>query len=277
MILIADSGSTKTEWCIAEGNTLLQNIITAGTNPYFQTSENLKDEIRYNLLPAIENRQVDSVFFYGAGCTTHEKKQIIVEAIQSCISAPIQIYSDLMGAARSLLGNKKGIACILGTGSNSCMYDGNQIIQNISPLGYILGDEGSGAVLGKLLVADCLKKQLPAHITKKFFDQYELTAYRILDQVYKQPFPNRYLAAFSYFLRDNLDDPAIYKLIYNSFHSFFIRNVMQYKDYEQYPISFTGSIAFYFQEVLKDVAKSLSIHIDKIEKTPMNGLIKFHS
>lgn len=276
-ILIADSGSTKTEWCLVESGKLVRTILTAGTNPYFQTSEEIAAEVRDRLYPALKDEPIDAIYFYGAGCAFPEKNRIVEEAILRCIPAPTEVYSDLMAAARALCETRPGIACILGTGSNSCLYDGEEITEHISPLGFILGDEGSGAVLGKLLVGDCLKGQLPEYLIRKFMDQFELTPALVLDRVYKQPFPNRYLATLSRFLLENITEESIYQLVHRSFCSFFIRNVAQYTDYETYPVHFTGSVAFHYQEVLRAAAASLHLTVGSIEKAPMDGLIQFHA
>jgi N-acetylglucosamine kinase-like BadF-type ATPase len=276
MILIADSGSTKTAWCVADKGKSIKGILTSGMNPYFQNQDEIEKEIEDKLLPGISGFTIEAVCFYGAGCATPEKKQLVTDAIRRYLSCPVEAYSDLMGAARALCGKRPGIACILGTGSNSCFYNGEDIVQNIPPLGFILGDEGSGAVLGKLLVAGCLKNQLPAPLKEKFLEQYRLSPAVILERVYRQPFPNRFLAGFSGFLLENIREPAIYNLVFDSFRSFFIRNVMQY-DYRAYPISFTGSIAFYYRDVLTAAAGSLSLTVGQITRTPMEGLLSYHS
>ncbi|MDR1201306.1 MAG: ATPase [Tannerellaceae bacterium] len=276
MILIADSGSTKTEWRITDKGQSVKRILTSGMNPYFQNREEIEKEIRQKLLPEISGFTIEAACFYGAGCATTEKSNLIADVIHHCLFCPVEAYSDLMGAARALCGKHPGIACILGTGSNSCFYDGERIVKNIPPLGFILGDEGSGAVLGKELVGDCLKNQLPSHLKERFLEQYRLTPAILLEQVYRQPFPNRYLAGFSPFLLENIKEPAIYNLVFDSFRRFFIRNVMQY-DYREYPISFTGSIAFYYRDVLIAAAGSLSLLIGQITQTPMEGLLSYHS
>ncbi|MDH6306651.1 N-acetylglucosamine kinase-like BadF-type ATPase [Parabacteroides sp. PF5-5] len=276
MILIADSGSTKAEWCIAHKGVLIRQVFTAGINPYFQNRDDIDREIRQNLLPFIKGIPIEAVFFYGAGVLP-EKKQIITDTLSSLLKVPAEAESDLFGAARALFGKESGITCILGTGSNSCLYNGTEIVKNVSPLGFILGDEGSGAVLGKLLVGDCLKKQLPTHLIDKFLQQFQLSPATILEHVYRQPFPNRYLASLSRFLLENISEPDIYKLVYNSFRSFFIRNVMLYEGYAEYPVAFTGSIAFHYRQVLIDAAESLSIQISRIERTPMPGLLRYHA
>ncbi|MDR1918880.1 MAG: ATPase [Tannerellaceae bacterium] len=277
MILIADSGSTKTEWRLADKGVLIQQIRTAGMNPYFQSLQEIRRELEQSLLPAIKNFSFEAAYFYGAGCASPEKKQMVVEILSSLLLVHIEVHSDLTGAARALCGQQPGIACILGTGSNSCLYDGKEIVENISPLGFILGDEGSGAVLGKLLVGDCLKNQLPRHLIDAFMAQYGLTPFDILERVYKQAFPNRFLASLSRFLLDNIHEPSIRELVYQDFRRFFIRNVMQYDGFEAYPIHFTGSIAFYYQQLLREAAASLSLDIQRIEQTPMPGLLAYHA
>ena len=201
MILIADSGSTKTCWCVVSNGELLSQVITDGINPFYQTDLEIIALLDTQLIPKLENIEIDQIYFYGAGCSFPEKKVLVSRALVRFFSnAMIEIQSDLLGAARSLFQHKKGIACILGTGSNSCFYNGVEIVENVSPLGFILGDEGSGAVLGKLFVADCLKNQLPVALKEKFLSKYDLTPAIILDNVYKKPFPNRFLAQFTPFL-----------------------------------------------------------------------------
>lgn len=275
MILLADSGSTKTMWCLVDGNKPAIRIHTKGINPFFQTQQDISLEIEKELLPRLGDKKIDAVYFYGAGCAFPEKNEIVSTAISQYIKAPVEVGSDLLGAARSLCGKKAGIACILGTGSNSCYYDGTQIAENVSPLGFILGDEGSGAALGKSLVGDCLKNQLSSALQEKFFSQFNLSRAEILDRVYKQPFPNRFLAAFSYFISQNIHEPEIYNIVYDGFNSFFIRNVMQY-EYKKYSVHFTGSIAFIFKEILYDVADKLGIKIGDITQDPIKRLINYH-
>lgn len=274
--MIADSGSTKTEWCLLGENNSRDTKITAGMNPYFQTREEIESEMKNSLLPFLGERSIESIFFYGAGCAFHEKNRIVEEAVTSVIPAKMEVNSDLIAAARALCGTEPGIACILGTGSNSCLYDGNGIADQISPLGFILGDEGSGAVLGKLLVSDCMKRQLPEHLRKSFMERFDLTPALLLDRIYKKPFPNRFLASLSIFLAENIAEPSIHKLVYDSFRSFFTRNVALYEESTKYPVNFVGSIAYHYQDVLKEAAYSLGYTIGKIEKAPMEGLIDFH-
>jgi len=278
MILIADSGSTKTSWCVADLGRSLQTIQTSGINPYFQTEDEIRDRLTQELLPQLEIAMNDirAVYFYGAGCA-FEKVAIMQRTIQEETKIPVvEVYTDLLAAARALCGRQPGIACILGTGSNSCFYDGQKIAQNVSPLGYILGDEGGGAVLGKLLVGDLLKSMMPEELKNKFLQQYDLTPAQIIDRVYRQPFPNRFLAGLSPFLAQHLHEPAIHELVFNSFKSFIIRNVMKYDVYS-WPVHFIGSIAWYYKDILMEAATATGVTTGKIVQSPLQGLVEFHS
>ncbi|MDD4970134.1 MAG: ATPase [Paludibacter sp.] len=277
MILIADSGSTKTNWCLTENSVILKHIFTKGISPFYQTEEEIVRELEVSLIPFLKGVKIDQIFFYGTGCSFPDKIAIVSGALGWHFkNVSIEVQSDLLGAARSLFLSTKGIACILGTGSNSCLYDGTEIVENISPLGFILGDEGSGAVLGKILIADCLKNQLPEALKDKLLASYELNAQMILENVYKKPFPNRFLAKLTPFLLENITEPSIYKIVYDSFDAFFLRNVMQYP-LENVQVGFVGSIAHYFGDILKVVASKRGITISQVVQNPMDGLVKYHS
>ena len=276
MILIADSGSTSTNWVLVEHGKSIQSLFTPGINPFYQTPEEIAGEIA-TLTLNVKPSSVKAIYFYGAGCMA-DKIEMVKHAIaQSFTQSQIYVESDLVAAARGLLQHEAGIACILGTGSNSCFYDGKNIVSNVSPLGFILGDEGSGAVLGKKFIADCLKNQLPEELKNKFLTTFGLTANDIINHVYRKPFPNRYLAQFTPFLAENMAEPAIYNLIFDSFTDFFVRNVMQYPNFEEYPVSFVGSIAYYFKDILEVVAFELGITLGEIKQSPLEGLVAFHS
>lgn len=276
MILIADSGSTSTNWVLVEHGKSVQSLFTPGINPFYQTPEEIAGEIA-TLTLNVKPSSVKAIYFYGAGCVA-DKIEMVKHAIaQSFTQSQIYVESDLVAAARGLLQHEAGIACILGTGSNSCFYDGKDIVSNVSPLGFILGDEGSGAVLGKKFIADCLKNQLPEDLKNKFLTTFGLTANDIINHVYRKPFPNRYLAQFTPFLAENMAEPAIYNLIFDSFTDFFVRNVMQYPNFDEYPVSFVGSIAYYFKDILEVVAFELGITLGEIKQSPLEGLVAFHS
>lgn len=277
MNLIADSGSTNTHWCLVQGGKVVNEIVTDGINPFYQTDMEIIALLDDQLIPKLEKIDIDSIYFYGAGCSFPEKKILVSRALVRFFgNSMIEIQSDLLGASRSLFQHEKGIACILGTGSNSCYYNGKEIEQNVSPLGFILGDEGSGAVLGKLFIADCLKNQLPVELKEKFLTCYELTPEMILENIYKKPFPNRFLAQFTPFLLENIEEPSIFNIVYESFDAFLVRNVMQYP-LEDLLVGCVGSVAWYFRDTLEIVASERRIVISDIVQNPMNGLVKYHS
>ena len=279
MILIADSGSTKTDWCVVENGELLQQIFTKGTNPFFQSEEEIGNEIATTLLPRLKSDEPDAVYFYGAGCGFPDKIATMRRAIAQHlkVKGEIEVNTDMLAAARGLCGHTPGIACIMGTGSNSCYYNGQDIVANVSPLGFILGDEGSGACLGKLLVGNLLKNQMTPGLKEKFLKQFDLTPADIIDRVYRQPFPNRFLASLSPFLAQNMDEPCVHNLVLNSFKAFLKRNVMQYDGYQHEKVHFIGSVAFHYKEVLIKAAYETGIQVGNIIKSPMEGLIKYHS
>jgi glucosamine kinase len=275
MILIADSGTTNTEWCLIDDQGISQVIITSGINPFYQESENISAILNREFTAA---KNVYSIYFYGAGCINQEKREIVKSALLNVFEATqIFIGSDLLAAAHSLCQDQSGIVCILGTGSNSCYYNGKEIIDNVSPLGFILGDEGSGAVLGKILIGNVLKKQLPQIIIDDFFHTYQTTPAEILDNVYKQSFPSRYLAGYAKFLIKNIKYPEIENIIISAFRDFVTRNLLQYPRINATPIHFTGSIAFYFEAQLRKVIEEHHLILGRIERTPMGGLVKYHN
>lgn len=274
-ILIADSGATKTDWCLTCNGAITEHITGKGISPLYQTEQEIADEIRHHLYPVLKERPPHAVHFYGSGCTPG-KIALVSNAIhRSFPIEAIHVYSDLMAATHSLCGDDAGIVCIMGTGSNSCEWNGSAILNQVSPLGYILGDEGSGAALGKQLVGDALKHLLTPGLREKLLEEYDLTPALIIDRVYRQPFPSRFLANFAPFLLRHIDDKSIRKIVTDGFSAFFERNVMQY-NIQKYRVHFVGSIAWHFSDILKEVAAEKKIDIGKIEQSPMNGLIKFH-
>lgn len=280
MKLIADSGSTKVEWALLEDSKVVKQIFTSGFNALMLTEEEIAQYLDDELMPQIADYApaIEEVCFYGAGCIDDEVCRTVRRAIRQNIgnATVIEAHSDLLGAARALLGHKEGIACILGTGANSCYYNGTAIKDHVSPLGYILGDEGSGAVLGRLLIGDVLKRQLPGELCDKFMDEYNLDPSVILRRVYREPMPNRFLASVTPFLLKNIEEPAIHRLVLNEFKSFFVRNVAQYDRYRTLPVCFVGSIAYHYRPVLEEAAAALDTTIASVIKTPMEGLIKYH-
>ncbi|MCY6341777.1 MULTISPECIES: hypothetical protein [Bacteroides] len=276
MKLIAESGSTRTEWALVEDNHLVQRVFTEGLNPFFQTRREISRSVRLGLPESFFKKKLDQVYYYGAGCSSYEKKNILGVSLVAQFKTPIQVESDLLAAARGLFKCESGIACILGTGSNSCFYDGKIVVKNVKAAGYILGDEGSGAVLGKLFLADLLKGLAPKELASEFHEKFRISANDVMESVYNLPFPNRFLGTIAYFLGDYMDNEYVYNLLTNNLRSFFNRSVCQY-DYMNYPIRFVGSLAYAYSDTLRKVAREFGVEIDVIEETPMNGLIEFHS
>lgn len=279
MILVADCGSTKIDWCLLNDGKVEKQVFTMGMNAVMLTEEEIRQRIADELVGELAGFTVTEVYFYGAGCISPEVCGNVERAIRANFpsATAVEVHTDLLAAARALCGRNAGIACIMGTGSNSCYYDGNDIVDNVSPLGYILGDEGSGAVLGKILIGDVLKNQLPADLCAKFLDQYELDRLTIIRRVYKEPQGNRFLASVTPFLIQNIDRPEIHALVLNAFKAFFVRNIAQYPAYKSVSINFIGSIAYYYRDVLAEAAEALGCHIGLIVKSPMEGLISFHT
>jgi glucosamine kinase len=276
MIIIADSGSTKTEWRVIEGKGAEKSYITSGLNPYLLTGDNIYQLLNEEL-PALAGLSVSDIYFYGTGCNNAEKENVIRNSLNRFFSAGnVYVSSDLLAAARSLCMNDEGIACIIGTGSNSCYYDGKTIVSNVSPLGYILGDEGGGAFIGRNLLSGVLKKQLPGYVIDNFYKAYPLTRAEILDNVYSRPFPNRFLGQFTRFVSDNIHVPELQNIITSGFDDFIRRNVLQYPEAKELPIHFTGSVAFYFRNYLEELINKYRLHPGKITLKPMDDLVTYH-
>lgn len=274
MILIADSGSTKTDWCLAEDGKALRRMKSKGINPVFQSEEEM-EKAATGVAQLLNDVRPEAIYFYGAGCIPTQTERVERALRQGFPTASVEVHTDMLGAARGLCGHKAGIACILGTGSNSCLYDGQDIVANVSPLGFILGDEGSGAVLGKLLVGSLLKNQLTPGLKEEFLRQFSLTPADIIERVYRSPFPNRFLASLSPFLAEHLDDEGIHRLVLDSFRDFLRRNVMQY-DWQAQEVHFCGSIAYFYKKILAEAAATYGIRLGQIVQSPMEGLVRYH-
>lgn len=276
MVLIADSGSTKTEWSLINGNTAGQSFYSSGINPYFMNSDDILTLLRLDLQRMMSIRP-SAVWYYGTGCNSEQKNNVVRTALEKFFSAgKINIGSDLLGAARSLCQGEPGIACIIGTGSNSCYYNGTGIISNVAPLGYILGDEGGAAVLGRKLLAGVLKKQVPAPVIEKFFEFYRITPAEILENVYTKPFPNRFLGQFAKFISENISIPELREIVDSSFDEFIVRNINQYPEARELPVHFTGSIAFHFRSCLLDRLSKYNLRAGRITLSPMQDLVRYH-
>ena len=277
MILIADSGSTKTSWCFTDKKGTVKFLSTGGMNPFFRSTEDIAEELLKTVLPKT-GIDIKNFHFYGAGVINEEKGSIVKNALAQLFpKAEIEVQSDLLAAARSTLGKEKGIACILGTGSNSCLYNGMKIVEHVPPLGFILGDEGSGAVLGRKLLADFLKGIMPANILEQFRDRFHLTYADFMEGVYKKEKPNQFLAQLVPFIKENISDEYCSKLVETSFEEFVKRNIFSYSEFRQQPVCFVGSVAFYFQEQLKNVFEKNQLQLKTVLKEPLKGLLSFHT
>jgi glucosamine kinase len=276
MMLIADSGSTKTEWCLVDQDLIVKSFVTAGINPFFQDSDQIAGSIKTNLI-SFNDLRLNTIYFYGAGCANQKKIGIVTDALNHVFRADnVEAASDLLGAARSMCQHQQGIACILGTGSNSCYYDGKEIVANVSPLGFILGDDGSGAAIGKKLITDILRGRLPKGLIQDFFDTFQITKDDILDAIYKSPFPNRYLAQFTHFLLKHIAVPEVEELVMTSFSEFVSKHILQYSQAFKVNIHFVGSVAWHFSPQLVKALHLFNLREGKICKNPIEGLIAFH-
>ena len=279
MILIADSGGSKTDWRLVFKDGSIEQASTSGFNPYYQPIEDLKKNVQEILLPKIRNGEVvDHIYFYGAGVSSVKNQLTIKSAfLEFFPEAQIEIGWDLLAAARALCGTEAGIACIMGTGSNSCSYDGKNIIDNVANLGWILADEGSGAIIGRKFLVDYLRKKLPVKLAEQFHARFPLTREEFLEKVYQQEKPSAFLASFCKFIFQHLKEPYCYDLIYSSFAEFYENNVMKYENYQNLKVHFTGSIAFYFSDILRQVANDKGITVKNILEGPIAGLTLYHT
>ncbi|MEP0714005.1 N-acetylglucosamine kinase [Algoriphagus sp.] len=279
MLLLADSGSTKTDWRLVDksGEEVIA-LKSKGLNPYFLGAEAIKKELAKKLLGNISD--VDQVIFYGAGCGHPEKAAEVAAVLDAMFPGeiPAEVNGDILGAARSLFQNEPGIACILGTGANSCAYDGKKIAGTVPSLGYILGDYGSGTVLCRDLIRELLQGNLGEQLKSDFLEKHNLDQRMILDKIYNQPLPNRFLASFTPFLLDHASCPEIQHIILYNFRKFFEYYILPFRKRGlATPISFTGSIAYHFSPFLRQVSNEFGETIQAIEQHPMNGLVNYHS
>lgn len=276
MKIIAESSSTRTEWALVDGREIIEHAFTTGLNPFFQSRREISHIIRLELPEAFFRRRWEHIYYYGAGCANQEKNKIMESSLVAQFKTPVTVESDLLGAARGLLIRNAGLACILGTGSNSCLYDGVEITQTVAPLGYLLGDEGSGAYLGKTFIADMLKGLAPTNLIERFYEKFMVTPNVLLDEIYSNPLPSRTLSLYSAFLQEHTEDPYVYNLVYNAFMKFFERNIRAY-DYKNYPLSFVGSTCVMYEPILRKAASDFGAEIAKVIRYSMPGLVEYHA
>jgi N-acetylglucosamine kinase-like BadF-type ATPase len=278
MILIADGGSTKTNWCLVTDDSKKVYFNTEGYNPYFASEEYIIQSLNESLPVDLEKNQVKEVNYYGAGCSTEEKRNQVKRAMSSVFtSSRVNIGHDLLAAARSVLGDEPGFAAILGTGTNTCTYDGKNIIQNIDSGAYILGDEGSGCYIGKKLLTDYLRGYMPEAVRELFWETFKLTPDDINEEVYTKPLANRFCAGFSKFVYDNnVHIEYSRNLVKTSFEDFFRNLVSHYPDYQKYTFNCIGSVGYNFRNVLEEVAIDYGMTVGNIIRSPIDNLVKYH-
>ena len=278
-ILIADSGSTKTDWiCLTGDDESTQiEVQTVGLNPFHVSDNEIRGVLTHDVLPQLGDSNVEAVYFYGSGVRPEVEGRVEGLLRESFPDAKtVQAHSDLLGACRALCGDEAGIACILGTGANSCVYDGKKIVHNTPALGYILGDEGSGAVLGKHLLHDLYTGVLPHNLRLTFEKEMGLELSEIINKVYREPQANRFLASLSEFIHRHLDEEGIRQMVYNTFSDFINYHVSRYGRHDL-PVGAIGSIAYHYRDLLQEVAEEKGYKLSTVAKSPMEGLVAFHA
>lgn len=275
-ILIADSGATKTEWCLTD-NGETKTHFTEGLNPYYHTTQSIRDVIKQELLPNLDET-ISEVYFYGAGCDSEEKDAVVKQALQ--IAFPDSrnfVYHDLLGAARACFLREEGIACILGTGSNSCLYDGSEIVEHIPSLAFILGDEGSAGYFGKKLINAYFRYEVPDDLRKQLEEDFNMDLDYITEGVYDGAQKSRFIASYASFLGEHADHPYVKEMLYEGFESFISRIILNYTDATDYEVRFIGSVAFAHQELIKKILKKYNLKPGLFIKNPMARLVEFHT
>jgi glucosamine kinase len=275
MILIADSGSTKTQWCKVTENSIDVLVNTTGINPLMLSLDEIISSIR-PVSAEVREDGLSAIHFFGAGCAVPKSKQKIGSALYEIFGCDnIFVDSDMIGACLSLAGNTPAIVAMLGTGSNSCLWNGDHIEQQTPSLGYVLGDEGAGVSIGKQLVADFLKKQMPLDLRLKFIEKYDVSVEIVIERVYRMQMPNQYLAGFAPFIDLFPDHPYCVKLVDQQIENFIVRNLLSYDKIDRLDVHFCGTIAFTYREIVKKFCKKHALKTGKIVKEPIHNLAKF--
>ncbi len=275
--LIADAGATKTEWCLVQ-NGKVKTVLTAGISPYFLNSEQIVALVQKELVPKLKKTPIDVVYYYGTGCINPDNKKMVKKSLQQVFKeSKVFVTHDVEGAAKGLCGRNKGIACILGTGSSSCFYNGKKITKSRTGLGYVLGDEGSGAYLGRKVLQYYLYHTFDEDLRARFDAAYVTNATEILENVYKKPLPNRYLATFARFLAENRGHYMIENIIEDGLNDFFFTHLCKYSESWHYPINFVGGVSFGFRDILKELCSVYNFELGRVLQKPINGLVEYHA
>ena len=275
--LIADSGATKAEWCLVN-NGKKQTLFTQGISPYFLSTDQIAELLSKELAPKIKNVTVEHIFYYGTGCANIENAKSIEKALKKVFpKAKASVNTDLMAAARAVCGRSKGVVANLGTGSFCCFYNGTKMVNQRPGIGYALGDEGSGAYLGRRVIQYYLYETFDEDLRARFDAKYVTTRVEILENVYKKPLPNRYLASFTMFLAENRGHYMIENIIEDCLNDFFFQHLCKYAEVWKYPVNFVGSVAFGFKDVIKQLCDSYEFELGTVLKNPMEGLVEYHN
>lgn len=278
MIGIVDSGATKTEWCFLNESGEEKRVHTGGLNPYVTGEEDIRRCLEKDLYPFIDNTKVKHLFFFGSGCADSTKRGVLQGELESFFSkADVNIDSDLAGAALALCGHKPGIVAILGTGASTCFYDGEKIRSRVPSLGYVLGDEGSGARIGIRFLSDYLREGMPEDLREKFAPLCPYPIHEIIDTVYHGREVPRFLGEMAVFSDGRTSHPYVREVMLTEFSAFFRTQVLPYgKQAQDHTVNLIGSIAYFSQELLKEAAKTYGLTIGKVIKTPMDELINYY-
>ena len=278
MEIIVDSGSSKADWLITQQFSAVSKVRTMGFNPFFHSADFITQEIHKTFSNLLNPDEIITLIYYGAGCSSVARNQVIIDGISGFFkNAKVEVFHDILAAARATCFNKPGIACILGTGSNSCLYNGTEIIDNLPSLGFMLGDEGSGSHFGKSLIRKLFYRELPDDLLQKFKVKYNYSKENILDKLYNQPNVNVFLAKFAEFFSENSEHPAIKDMVRNCFNDFFRCHVVKYKNYKEVEIHFVGSIGFLFRDILEEVSADFNVKLGLTIRTPIENLLEYHS
>lgn len=276
-LLLADSGSTKTEWCLVRPDGSTVEAFTGGLNPYYHTEESIEEILREKLVPQIQTKSVDAIFFYGAGCTGDERTDMLRKTLQAYFGASeIDVQSDIIGSVRAVCGRNPGIAGILGTGANSCQYDGEKVIDNVPVLGFILGDEGSAGYFGRKVLQGYFYREMPDDLKAALEQEFDMRRSTILENVYQKPQPNTYVAGFARFAGNHADHPYIRQILREGFEECIDRHILKYNGATENPVGFVGSVAYHNADLLRDVLTERGLKPGNIIRNPMPNLVKYH-
>jgi len=277
MLAIIDSGSTKADWRIIHPTGEQSEMGTSGFNPFILSTDEIYKSLKQQINPAFPLEQFEEIYFYGAGCSDAKRCDMVAEAFRRLFTnAKVVVDHDTIASAKASCGHQPGIACILGTGSNSCLYDGQKIVDHITNLGYLVGDEGSGGHLGKELLRAYFYRELPPNMKDAFDERYPMGERAILDLLYNKDKPNVFLASFAKFLSDYKGDPYVRKLIKKCLTEFVNRNLVKYEDHQRLPISFVGSVAFHYKGLLKECLEEKGMRLGIVIKKPIHNLVDYH-